>query len=145
MPYYDVANLLTVTKTNLIHEMPCGYGTLWTIAVGIRHKVSRRAAQRSQAALEVSADLCRGLSYSKIWLSYKSNLVASWMHLQNCRCFQEHLRMLLQSLRALCFAPEGPGSIWNYLGAPMRSTGVTGRVACGFRTDLHFADVSKQK
>jgi len=62
------------------------------------------------------------------------------MHLQNCRCFQEHLRMLLQSLRALCFAPGGPGSIWNYSGAPVRSTGVSGRFACGFRTDLHFAD-----
>jgi len=62
------------------------------------------------------------------------------MHLQNCRCFQEHLRMLLQSLRALCFAPGGPGSIWNYLGAPVRTTGLSGRFACGFRTDLHFAD-----
>jgi hypothetical protein len=49
--------------------------------------------------------------------------------------------MLLQSLRALCFAPGGPGSIWNYLGAPVTSTGVSGRVACGFRPDLHFADV----
>jgi len=49
--------------------------------------------------------------------------------------------MLLQSLRAFCFAPGGPGSIWNYLGAPVRSTGVSGRFACGFRTDLHFADV----
>jgi len=48
--------------------------------------------------------------------------------------------MLLQSLRALCFAPGGTGSIWNYLGAPVKSTGVSGRFACGFRTDLHFAD-----
>ena len=48
--------------------------------------------------------------------------------------------MLLQSLRALGFAPGGPGSIWKYLGAPVRSTGVSGRFACGFRTDLHFAD-----
>jgi len=48
--------------------------------------------------------------------------------------------MLLQSLRALCFAPGGPGSIWNCLGAPVTSTGVSGRFACGFRTDLHFAD-----
>jgi len=62
------------------------------------------------------------------------------MHLQNCRCFQEHLRMLLQSLRSLCFAPGGPGSIWNYLGALVRSTGVFGRFPCGFQTDLHFAD-----
>ena len=28
MPYYVVANLVTVTKTNMIDEMPCGYGTL---------------------------------------------------------------------------------------------------------------------
>jgi len=49
--------------------------------------------------------------------------------------------MLFQSLRALCLAPGGPGSIWNHLGALVRSTGVSGRVACGFRTDLHFADV----
>jgi hypothetical protein len=48
--------------------------------------------------------------------------------------------MLLQSLRALCLAPGGPGSIWNYLAALVRSTGVSGRFACGFRTDLHFAD-----
>jgi hypothetical protein len=50
--------------------------------------------------------------------------------------------MLLQSLRALCFAPGGPGSIWNYLGAPVRSTGVSGRFGCSFRTDVHFADVA---
>jgi hypothetical protein len=49
--------------------------------------------------------------------------------------------MLLQRLRALCFAPGRPWSIWNYLGAPARSTGVSGRFGCGFRTDLHFADV----
>jgi len=28
MPYYEVANLVTVTKTNLTDEMPCAYGTL---------------------------------------------------------------------------------------------------------------------
>jgi len=48
--------------------------------------------------------------------------------------------MLLQSLRALYFAPGGPESIWNYLGAPARSTRVSGRFACGCRTDLHCAD-----
>jgi len=87
------------------------------------------------------ADLRRGLSCSKIWVSNKSNLVASWMHLHNCRFFQEHPRMLWQSMRALYLAPGGPGSIWNYLGAPVRSTRVSRRFACGFRTDLHFADV----
>jgi hypothetical protein len=64
------------------------------------------------------------------------------MHLNKCRCFQTHLRMLLQSLTALCLAPGGPGSIWNNLGVLVRLTGVSGRFACGFRTDLHFADVS---
>ena len=28
MPYYEVVNLVTVTKTNMIDEMPCAYGTL---------------------------------------------------------------------------------------------------------------------
>jgi hypothetical protein len=48
--------------------------------------------------------------------------------------------MLFPSLRALCIAPGGPGSIWNRLGAPARSTRVSGRFTCGFRTDLHFAE-----
>jgi len=35
MPYYDVAKLFTVTKRNMINEMPCGCGTLRTTAVRI--------------------------------------------------------------------------------------------------------------
>jgi len=54
MPYYDVANLVTVTKTNMIDEMPCDYGTLRTTGVRIRHQVSRRACTEVSAALEVS-------------------------------------------------------------------------------------------
>jgi len=50
--------------------------------------------------------------------------------------------MLLQSLRALCVAPGRHGSIWKYLGARVRSTGVSGWFVCGFWTDLHFADAS---
>ena len=49
--------------------------------------------------------------------------------------------MLSQSLRAPYIAPGGPGSILNYLGAPVRSTGVSGRFACGFLNNLLFADV----
>ena len=52
--------------------------------------------------------------------------------------------MLLQSLRALCKAPGGPGSIWQYLEALVKATGVSGRFVCGFRTDLHFVDVPNQ-
>jgi len=50
--------------------------------------------------------------------------------------------MHLQSLRALCKAPGGPWCIWKHLEALVRATGVSGRLACGFRTDFHFADVS---
>jgi hypothetical protein len=35
MPYYDEANVVTITKTNLIDEMACGYGSIRTAAVRI--------------------------------------------------------------------------------------------------------------
>jgi len=83
---------------------------------------------------ESPSELRGGFSCSKIWLSYKSNVIASWMHLDNCRCFQEHLRMLLQGLGALCIAPGGSGSIWKYLEELVRSPGMFSRFACGFPT-----------
>jgi len=49
MAYYDVANLVTLTKTNMIDEMRCGYGTLRTPGVRIRYQVSCRPAQVSAA------------------------------------------------------------------------------------------------
>jgi hypothetical protein len=58
MPYYAVANLLTVTKTIMIDEMPCGYGILRTTGVRIWHHVSRRACAEVVAALEVSRKAC---------------------------------------------------------------------------------------
>jgi hypothetical protein len=62
------------------------------------------------------------------------------MHLHHFRCFEEHVRMLLQSLRALCKAPGGAGSIWEYLEAVVKAARVSGRFAYGIRTELHFAD-----
>ena len=53
MLYYDLATLVTVTMTNMIDEMPCGYGTLGTTGVRIWHQVSRRACAQVSAALEV--------------------------------------------------------------------------------------------
>jgi len=53
--------------------------------------------------------------------------------------------MLLQSMRALCRAPGGPRSIWKYLEALVRATAVSGRFACGFRTNVHFADVEETR
>jgi len=49
--------------------------------------------------------------------------------------------MLLQSLSALCKAPGGAGSIWEYLEAVVGATRVSGSFAYGFRTELHFPDV----
>jgi hypothetical protein len=63
------------------------------------------------------------------------------MRLQPCRFFLEHVRMLLQSLRALCKAAGGAGSIWKYLKVLVRATEVSGRLAYSFWTELHFADI----
>jgi hypothetical protein len=49
--------------------------------------------------------------------------------------------MLWKSLRAVCKAPGGAGSIWKYIEALVRATGVSVRFGYGFRTELHFADV----
>jgi len=35
MPYYEVANLVTVTKTNMIDEIPYAHGTLRVASVPI--------------------------------------------------------------------------------------------------------------
>jgi hypothetical protein len=80
MPYYDVANVVSVTKNNMINEMPCGYETLKTTGVKIWHQVSRRACaavsaapevsrrpgQQWQQLLKASGDLRSGLSSSTI-------------------------------------------------------------------------------
>jgi hypothetical protein len=63
------------------------------------------------------------------------------MHLHHCRCFQEHVKMLLQNLRALSKAPGRAGSISKYFEALARATRVSGRFAYGLQTELHFADV----
>ena len=54
MPYYNVVNDVTVTKMNMIDEIPCGYGTLITTSVRIWHQVFHRACTEVSAALEVS-------------------------------------------------------------------------------------------
>jgi len=49
--------------------------------------------------------------------------------------------MCLHSRRAPCTTPGGHGRLWKYIEALVMTTGVTGRFACGFQSDLHFADV----
>jgi hypothetical protein len=58
-------------------------------------------------------------------------------------CLEEHVRILLKSLRALCTAAGGAGSMWKYLEELVRATGVAGRVAYGILSVLHYADVSQ--
>ena len=87
-------------------------------------------AQRSSCSLSLSG--------SEIWLSHKSTLVASWLHLHTCRWLQEHLRMIFLCLRGRWLAPWGPGSIWNHLGSPARSTRGSGRCVCCFLANLHL-------
>lgn len=73
MPYDDVANYGTVTKTNRIDKMPCIYGTLTTTAVKIRHQYSHSAAQ---CCAEVSANLkvsCRSAQRSQL-LQHRTSL-----------------------------------------------------------------------
>ena len=65
MRYYDIANLVTITKMNMIDEMPCGYGTLRTTAVRVQHQLSRRAAKRSLLLAKSPGDLRRGLTCFK--------------------------------------------------------------------------------
>jgi len=105
----------------------CSQSLLQTCAgVSAALKVSCRPAQRSQQLHDL--------------MILVVNLIASWIHLHNCRCFQELLKMFLQSRRAHCIGPGGPGRIWKYLAALVSATGESGWFACGFWTDLHFAD-----
>jgi len=63
------------------------------------------------------------------------------MYLLYCRVVCHHLKMLLQSLRVLCLAPGRLRSIWQYWEVLGRLTIGSWRLACGFWTDIHFADV----
>jgi len=42
-------------------------------------------------------------------------------------------------MKVLYKAPEGAGSSWKYFEVLLRNNGVSGRFACGFWIDLHFA------
>ena len=144
MPSCNVVNLMTVPNTNMINEMPCGSGTLWSTGVRIWHQVTCRACAEVPAALEISSRPAQRSQQLQNLTILMVNLVASWLHFHNCRCFQKHQRMLLQSLAAHCKAPGGPGSMWKYLEAQVRAAGVSGRFARGFWTTLHLADLGQR-
>jgi len=113
MPYYDVANLVTVTKTNMTDEMPSAYGTLRTTGVRIRHQVSRRPAQRSQQLHNLTIRIVK----SRIILNAPPSLqvlsgacenpvAQSESTLQSSRGGWEHLKVLRST-------GEGYQSVWE--------------------------------
>jgi len=136
VPYYDVANHLTITEMNMIDEMHWGWGILSTTVVRIRHQISHSTTQRLPLHSESSADLCKGFSYSIIWLFQKFHLIVSRMHLHYCRCF----RSIMQSLWAHCLALEGRRSVWKYWAVQVQLTRVSGCFISSFWTNLHLAD-----
>jgi hypothetical protein len=88
MSYYDIANVVTIKKTNMIRQ-----NALWLcnnhccditaprlpqyyVVFSPATDDSSRAAQRSQLLSKSPADLRRSPSSSKLWLSYRSDPVS---------------------------------------------------------------------
>ena len=51
--------------------------------------------------------------------------------------------MILHSFIAFCKGPGRAGSIWKYLEALLRATGVSERFAYNFRTEFLFAGLKE--
>jgi hypothetical protein len=101
MPYYNVANLVTVTKTNMIDEMACGFGTIRTAAVRILYQVFCRVVQGFQllqnfAILQFNACSILNAPLSlQVLLGASGNALAeSESTSLNCRGSWEHLEVL---------------------------------------------------
>ena len=127
MPYYDVANLVTVRKTDMMDVMPCAYGTQRTTGVRIRQQVSRRPEQRSPQLQRLTILIVNSRSI----LNAPPSLQVLSGARENALAQSE---IILQSSR-------GSGSLWNHLEGLASATGVSERFAYGFRPELHFADV----
>jgi len=113
MPYYDVANLETVTKTYITDEMCCGCGTLRTTGVRIWHQVSRRPAQRSQLLqnltiliLKCCSILIAPPSLQVLSGALENALAEAERTLQSSSRCLEHLEVLRRN-------DEGYRSVWE--------------------------------
>jgi hypothetical protein len=113
MPNYEVANLVTVTKTNMIHDMPWAYGTLRTTGLLIWQQVSHRPAWRSHPlqTLTILIVKSRGVlnaypSLQKLSGAPENALAESESTLQSSRGAWEHLEVLKST-------SEGYRSIWE--------------------------------
>jgi hypothetical protein len=92
---------VTITKTNLIDEIACGYGTIRTTAVRMWHQFFPRAAQRSQllqslTILHVNSDSILNVPPSPQVLSDapENALAESDSTLLSSRGAWEHLEVL---------------------------------------------------
>ena len=141
MPWYDVAHRVTVTKTNMIDEMPCGYGTLQN------HWCENMAPSPLQS-------LCRGLSSSRSLPQTCTEVSTA----PQCDYSNSQTRTILNappSLEVVSGAHENavaqsestsPSSRggWDHLevfNSTVDRSAVSGGLAYGFRTELCFADV----
>jgi hypothetical protein len=113
MPYYDEVNHVTGTNTNMIDEMPCGYGTVTTTGVRIRHEVSHRPAQRSQQLQNLTMLIVKSRSILntppslQVLSGARENALAkSESTLQSSRGGWEHLEVLRST-------GEGSQSVWE--------------------------------
>jgi len=131
MKHNNAVNLVILTMMNITDEMHCGYGTSRTTTERIWDQLAPRAAPRSELLSKAPTDHCRGLNLSQILLSQKSNIRASSIHLHQNRFSQNHLWVPLQCLRALCLAPDGPGSNLKYTEALVRVTRLSGMYPTG--------------
>ena len=135
MPYYEVANLVTVTKTNMIDEMPCAYGTLRTTALTIRHQVSRRAAQWSQLLQNLTRTHC------DVWLQLATTLQYSF----TIGYRQSKKNQRNWDRRAICNATRGIGAGRGVICHRGSSDGSDGGRPLwhshSARTEMFFADV----
>jgi len=125
MAYYDVVNLVTVTKTIMIRQ-----NSLWL----------RKNHCYLNMATSFPQKLCRGLVFSWSLSQIRAEVSGAPKFNYSRSQISEHLRMLLQSVKAPRLGPEGSGSIWKYLEELVRSPGVSGWTECCFWTDLNFTD-----
>jgi hypothetical protein len=107
MLYYDVANLVIVkhkclTKTNMINEMACVYET-WD--------PKNHCCEDTAPSLRSPADLRKAEVSAAPKFDYSISHFCILNAPPQLQVLQEHLRMLLQHLRALCLASEGASGI----------------------------------
>ena len=113
MPYYDVANLVTVPKNNMIDEMPCGYGTLRTTGVRIRNQVSCRLMQRYPQLQNLTVLIVKSRTILNVPPSLQVLSRARENALAQSESILHSSRGGWEYLEVLRSTGEGYGSVWE--------------------------------